>query len=409
MASVTINGSNSQKLGMTFGATANFTLAQQIGEQINKGVKAGTIVTSTDSTATLAGGVTGAYLQTRPGTVSLPAGYLSDNINITGFGPANVFSFSGASGQSILSDQNTNLTFTAPTGSGTVVAGGSNNQIRVGGPGSWSLNTGIGNDIIAAIGSGNTTIEAGGGNNSILLGSGNALIISVGNDSIQGGSGAETVDATGGGRDFIQGEASDLLFLGGSEGATILGGSGSDTYFGSTSGHTGDQLVVGGSGGNNQLWAGDGAATLIGGGNGDQLFAYGQYDQVLTAAAGNETLSAAFSGGADSLTAGSGADRLIAGTGADTFVAGTGAATVSAGPGSDVFAFIKGHAGGTELVQDIADPTALRISLQGYGCEAAADALASQQVAAGSVTIALTDGTKVTFQNVSALHPSNFI
>jgi Ca2+-binding RTX toxin-like protein len=413
MASVTIVGSGSQKLSMTFDATANYALAQQIAAQINAGVSGQTpgvtMVTSTDSAPPLARGTTGAYLQTVPGFVSLPAGYLLDNINVASFGSAIVLSNRGASGQTILSDQNTDLTFIAPSGSGTVVAGGGTNQLRVGGPGNWSLNTGSGNDITAATGSGNNTIAAGGGNNAIQLGAGNNLIISMGNDSIQGGSGAETVDATRGGKDFVQGIASDLLFVGGVAGATIFGGTGSDTYFGGTAEPGAKQLVSGGSAGNNLLWAGDGAATLIGGGNNDRLYAYGQHDQVLTAGSGNETLSAAFSGGNDSLTAGSGPDQLIAGTGADTFIAGTGADTVSAGPGKDVYAFIKGHAGGAELVQGIIDPTAIRINLQGYGTTAVADALASQQVTAGSLTIGLSDGTKITFQNVTALHQSNFI
>ena len=409
MASVTIVGSGSQTMSLSFDATANYALAQKLAAQINKGVANGTIVTSTDGTVPLAHGVTGAYLQTLGGFVSLPPGYTSDASNVASFGPAEVLSFSGASGQKDLSDEHTDLTFIAPAGSGSVVAGGGNNQLRVGGPGNWSLNTGSGNDIIAAIGSGNNTIEAGGGNNALYLGSGHDLIISVGNDSILGGSGAETVNATGGGRDFVQGGASDLLFLGGTAGATILGGSGSDTYFGSTNPHVAKQLVIGGSAGNNLLWAGDGAATLGGGGSGDQLFAYGQSGQVLTAGSGNETLTAAFSGGNNSLTAGSGSDQLIGGTGADTFAGGKGADTVIAGTGADVYAFIKGHAGGTELVQGIFDPAAIRISLQGYGPHEVAEALASQHVAAGSVTIDLSDGTRVTFQNVTELQKSNFV
>jgi Ca2+-binding RTX toxin-like protein len=409
MASVTIVGSNSQSISLTFDASANYALAQQLARQINSGVADGKIVTSTDSTQPLAHGVTGAYLQTLPGFVSLPAGYLSDAVNIARFGPAVVFSGSGAAGQRILSDQHTDLIFIAPSGSGTVVAGGGNNQLRVGGRGNWSLNTGGGNDIIAATGSGNNTIEAGGGNNAIYLGSGHDLVVSVGNDSIEAGSGAETVDATRGGKEYVQGGASDLLFLGGTGGATIFGGSGSDTYFGSTARHVGEQLVAGGAAGNNLLWAGNGAATLTGGGNNDQLFAYGQTGQVLTAGAGNETLSAVFSGGNDSLRAGAGSDQLIAGSGADTFVGGKGADTISAGPGADVYAFIKGHAGGSELVQGIFDPSDIRISLQGYGPREVAEALASQHVSAGSVTIGLSDGTRITFQNVTALHTSNFV
>jgi hypothetical protein len=275
--------------------------------------------------------------------------------------------------------------------------------------GNWVLFTGDGNDVISALGAVNATIGAGGGHNGIVLGSGQDVIISTGDDSIQGGSGTATIDATGAHSSFIQGMAADLLFVGGSGGATILGGSGSDTYFGSTAGPVGDQLVKGGSAGNNFLFAGDGLATLSGGGNNDQLFSFGSSGQMLIAAGGNETLSAALSSGDNTLRAGAGRDLLIGGTGADTFVGGSGNATVSAGSGADVFAFINHQAGGTDLVQGIIDPAGIKIALEGYGGGAIAKALASQTVSQGSVTIGLSDGTKITFQDVISLNRSNFI
>lgn len=409
MASVTIVGSNNQLISLSFDASANFALAQRIAAQINSSVANGTMVTASDVNGpppALPAGAKGGYFQTTSGLVAMPAGYTTDIV--TKAGSAIVFG-SGAAGETILSDQHTNLTFDAAAGSGTVVAGGGTNRLLVTGPGNWSLNTGGGNDAILALGSGNDSIAAGAGHNTIQLGSGNDLVVSAGFDSIEGGSGAETVDATGSRGDFVQGNASSLFFVGGMAGATIMGGSGSDTYFGSTMHTTGGQLVVGGTAGNNLLWAGDGAATLVGGGNNDQLFAYGGSNQSLIAGAGNETLSAAFGGGNDTLTAGSGKDQLFGGSGADTFVGGSGQATITGGSGGDTFAFIKGEAGGSDLVQGIFDPSALKIDLQGYGAGAKAAALASQTVANGSVTIGLSDGTKITFQDVTSLHSSNFI
>ena len=148
---------------------------------------------------------------------------------------------------------------------------------------------------------------------------------------------------------------------------------------------------------------------MIGGGNNDQLFAYGSVDQSLIAASGNETLSAALSTGGDTLKAGSGHDLLIGGAGADTFVGGSGHSTVTAGSGGQVFEFINHEAGGTELVQGIFDPASIQIDLQGYGHDAINRALAGQTVTNGSVTISLTDGTKVTFDDVTSLNRSNFI
>jgi Ca2+-binding RTX toxin-like protein len=408
VSSVTISGSTHQITTIGFDSATNFALAGQIAAQINAGISAGSIVTEYDtngSPPTLPASVSGAFVQTESPLVILPPGYTSDLVTKPG---SAVVIGSGAANETILSDVKTDLTFLAAAGSGTVVAGGGDNRLSVGGAGSWSLYTGGGNDIIAALGAVNATIGAGAGNNAILLGSGSDVIVSTGDDSISGGSGAETVDATGAKSDFVQGNDSRLLFIGGSGGATVLGGSGSDTYLGSA-GTGGKQLIVGGSAGNNFLFAGGGAATLIGGGNNDQLFAFGGANQSLIAASGNETLSAALSSGRDTLTAGSGNDVLIGGAGADTFVAGSGSATVSAGFGSQVFSFINHQAGGTELIQGIFDPSSIRIDLQGYGPKGVSEALASQVVQNGSVTIGLTDGTIVTFENVTSLSKSNFI
>jgi Ca2+-binding RTX toxin-like protein len=407
-SSVTIFGSASKPVTLSFDSTANFALAAQIAARINAGIAAGTLLAESDANGpppALPGTVSGAYFQASSGIAALPKGYAADVI--TKPGSAIVFG-SGAAGEMILSGETTDLTFIAASGSGSVVAGGGNDRIVVGGTGNWSLSTGNGNDIISAVGTGSATVSAGGGNNAILLGPGKAVVTSAGDDTIYGGTGAETVDATGAHSDFVQGNASHLLFIGGLGGATILGGTGSDTYFGSNTGHAGPQLVTGGTEGNNYLFAGDGAATLTGGGSGDQLFAYGTTGQLLRAGAGNETLSAALSAGNDTLVGGSGKDVLIGGAGSDTFVGGSGHATVTAGIGSQVFDFVNHQAGGTELVQGIFDPSSIKIDLQGYGPNATAEALEDQTVKNGSVTIGLSDGTKVTFQDVTALNRSNF-
>ena len=114
------------------------------------------------------------------------------------------------------------------------------------------------------------------------------------------------------------------------------------------------------------------------------------------------------SSGNDTLRAGSGNDQLIGGAGADTFVGGFGNATVTAGFGGQVFEFINHQAGGNELVQGIFDPSSIKIDLEGYGSNEVAKALASQTVQNGSVTIGLTDGTKITFEDVTSLSKSNF-
>ncbi|HEY0185468.1 MAG TPA: calcium-binding protein [Rhodopila sp.] len=404
---VTISGSSHDTISVGFDTKSNAILAEQIAKNISAGVAAGTIVTASDASGPpppLPSSVSGVFVQTQSSLVVLPPGYSTDIV--TKSGPAVVFG--SGSPETILSGAATDLTFIATSGSGTVIAGGGANRLSVSGSGSWLLNTGGGNDIVAALGAVSATIAPGSGSNAILLGDGNDVVDSTGKDTITGGSGSATINATGAVSDLVEGHASNLLFLGGGGGVTILGGTGSDTYLGAT-GETHRQLIEGGSAGNNFLFAGSGSATLIGGGSGDQLFAYGAQHQLLVAGAGNETLSAAFSTGGDTLKAGSGKDLLIGGSGADTFVGGSGSATIQAGFSGNVFEFINHQAGGTDLIQGIFDPASIKIDLVGYGKGAIDNALHSQTVQGGSVTIGLTDGTKITFQDVTKLDRSNFV
>jgi Ca2+-binding RTX toxin-like protein len=154
-------------------------------------------------------------------------------------------------------------------------------------------------------------------------------------------------------------------------------------------GGSGPDVVHGGTGGDNLLFAGTGNATLFGGGSGDQLFASGAAGQELHAGAGNETLNGVFA------------------SGADTFFASTGNSTITGGSGPDSFVFTNGQSGGTDLIQNFTSGPDT-INLQGYGKNEVADALKSQTVTAGSVTITLSDSTKITFANVGSLTAKDF-
>jgi plastocyanin len=258
-------------------------------------------------------------------------------------------------------------------------------------------------------GDGNETIVAGGGNNSIQLGAGDYDINSEGYDTIFAGSGAETVGALGASSshatDVIYGNSSKLLLLA-DGGTTVFGGSGSDTVFGGA----GPDLLYGGSAGNNFLQAGDGAATLFAGGDNDQLYAGGGARQALHAAGGNETLFGGFASGMDTFYAGSGSDQITGSTGQSTFVLGTGSATISAGSSGSpsVFEATNGSAGGTDLVRGLSSTSQLDIVLTGYGPNEAVNALEGQTTNGSSVTITLSDNTKITFADIVDLTASNF-
>src|ERR1700749_2334686 len=159
--SVTISGSHYESVVLDFGATSNFLLAQQLSSFLNTQIADQKVVTEFDqggTIPTLPPGTTGAYVQTTTQTVVLPTGYTTDLV--TKPGDAVVFG-SGAPDQAILSDASTNLTFSAASGSGTVIAGGGNSRILLSAEAppsttqgasasgsSWLVYTGSGNDYI---------------------------------------------------------------------------------------------------------------------------------------------------------------------------------------------------------------------------------------------------------------------
>lgn len=215
--------------------------------------------------------------------------------------------------------------------------------------------------------------------------SGDHLIRVTGSDTLAGIHGNDTIDATSAKKVFVDGKDAHFTFVGGAGSATVLGGTGSETVFG---GH-GRTLAYGGTDGHNVLFAGTGAATLVGGGHGDQLFAEGHKAQKLIAGNGNETLSAALSTGNVTLVAGSGKDVLVG------------------GKGHDVFEFIQGQSGGKDLILNFSSND--KVALIGYELDEVSIALATAVTHHGSVSITLSDNTKITFSGVANLKSSNFI
>lgn len=407
---VTVPGTNGTTISLSYDSNTNAALAQRIAASIRQGVDNGTETQADNKDGPpppVPTGKTGEYIQSLQAVTTLPPGY-KDVVNDAK--PGAIYG-SGDPDEGVLSGAKDSLNFYATGGSGTVAAGGGNNYVNI--PttdaGAWLIATGNGNDTIYALGSGNDTISPGGGSNQIYLGAGNTFIDSSGTDKILASTGSETVTATDAkASDLIYGMSSNvyLSFVGGG-GATLVGGSGSDTVFGGA----GPALVFGGSKGNNYLQAGSGPATLFGGGNNDQLFAAGSSAQELHAASGNATLFGAFSSGSDTFYGGSGTDQIF-GNGVDnTFVAGsTGTATVSAiASANNLFQFINGAAGGTELVDNLTNASQVHIDLEGYGKNEVKNALAGQTTNGSSVTVTLSDNTKVTFENITHLTDKNFV
>ena len=387
MFTVTVAGAHGHAVTLTYDSAANAALAQQLANAITAGVQNGTIIPAIDTDGpppTVPAGKTGEWVQSKAGFTILPHGYEA----VVNTADQAIIFGSGDAGESILSSRD-DLNFFATGGSGTVAAGGGDNRIiiPITDAGSWSINTGRGDDLISALGKGNDTINAGGGHNAITLGDGHDVVTTTGDDTVVAGSGHETIGAVGRHTsDVVYGNGSTLFFVTADGAATVFGGSGTDTFFGGN----GPDLVYGGSGGNNFLMAGMGTATLFGGGSGDQLFAVGGIGQALHAGAGNETLSGAFS------------------SGADTFYGSAGATSIVGGFGDDTFVFTDGQAGGTATIQGFSHGSDV-VDLQGYGKHAVADALKSQHKEGGNDTITLSDHTMITFLGVSNLTKSDFI
>jgi Ca2+-binding RTX toxin-like protein len=404
MHGVTVQSSTcGEVVQVPFASEDNLGLAQQIAAAISSEIANGSARTALSRNGPpppVRGRDTGVFFQDTDGITCLPKGY---DAVVNTASHATIFG-SGGSDETILSG-NGSLTFVATTGSGSVVAGGGNNDIEIScrDRGAWLIATGGGSDTIVAAGNGGDTIRPGAGRNLVILGDGNDLLQLTGQDTVTGSGGHDTVDANGAKSSMIFGGSSNILFLGGAGSATIQGGCGSDTVYGGS----GRLSVQGGTEGHNRLYAGTGAATLFGGGTGDQLYAQGNQAQVLFACAGNETLSAALSTGNVSLVGGSGKDQLIGGGGRDTFVGGSGNATMEGGSGKDVFAFVNGSAGGKDLILNFGN--ADKIELSGYGPHAVACAVASQTVSHESVSITLMDDTRITFAGVASLKSSNFL
>ncbi len=403
MPSVTVAGANNQTVTLNFDSQTNAALANQLASVITAGVQNGSILPAVDTDGpppALQPGKTGEFVQTLTGSTILPHGYKA----FVNTAPNAVVFGSGDEGEAVLSSI-ANLDFIATGGSGTVVAGGGNNRVVIPGTdaGNWSINTGNGDDQIFALGGGSDTISAGGGSNKLTLGDGKDFIQSSGNDFIFAGKGQETVTALGNANDFIQGNASNLFFVGASGAATIFGGSGSDTYFGGS----GPDYVQGGTGGKNFLAGGSGAATLIGGGDGDTLTAGIGSGQLLRAGSGNETLIGGI--GSDTFEGGGkgSSTQIFGGMGNDTFISAGGAATVTAGSASNLFVFTKSNPGGTEVIQGFISGLD-QIGLEGFKGNEVAHALKSQKVVDGNDTITLSDNTKVTFVGVTSLSESDF-
>ncbi|MCB8875728.1 hypothetical protein [Acidisoma silvae] len=186
---------------------------------------------------------------------------------------------------------------------------------------------------------------------------------------------------------------------------TITAATAATTVYGGWDGIT--QFSLGGD--NSSITGGPGAITGISTGANTTLIG-GSGNSIFTVTGANSLAVAGPSGitGIDASTAtapitiatnpNGNSGTLVAklGSGADSVIGGSGASTVTAGSGKDVFGFVNGHAGGTEVI--IGFNSSDNLAFGGYGYSA--NNLPTETVTSAGDVMTLTDGTQILFAGV---------
>ena len=267
-----------------------------------------------------------------------------------------------------------------PTGYTNVTVADSVNGAAVNPGHSLILGSGGANEAVL-LGNTSVTFQASAGSGTVVGGGGNDLVVitasNPGQWDVTLGGGDDTVYATGSGLQLVNaGPGHNQIVLG--AGSVQLQLNGDDTVFA-------------GSGSSTITAAGDTRA-LVHGASGDLVYIGGSEAATVLGGSGSETLFG-----------GSGTDVFQGGSGNDAFFAGTGSETVTGGSGANVFDFVKGRAGGHELITNF--NSAEQLTLTGY----ASGSVASVAVVSGSTVITLSDSTQITLQNFTGLKPGSNI
>jgi hypothetical protein len=142
--------------------------------------------------------------------------------------------------------------------------------------------------------------------------------------------------------------------------------------------------LVGGSGTANALTVGGSGSLAVAGAS------PGVTNITLDETSGGSTIATNPLGNSGTLVA------TLSSSGADTVLGGGGASTITGGGGNDVFAFVNGHAGGTEFISNFT--TSDNFAFGGYGYSATN--LPTENVVGGNDVITLTDGTVITLVGI---------
>jgi hypothetical protein len=236
----------------------------------------------------------------------------------------------------------------------------------------------------------------------VLTGSGtstaNGPVVLASSDSAVTVSGSAVADESSGGNSITTLQPSTVFAapndtITSAAATTLFGASGGGVDVFSLSGA--NSSITGGTGG--IVGTASGANTTLVGGTGISIFTVtGPNSLAVAGSAGITGINESGSTGPETIATNplgnSGTLVAILGSGADTVLGGSGASTITAGTGSDVFAFIKGHAGGSEVI--IGFNGSDNLAFAGYGYTATD--LPTETVGSIGDVITLSDGTTIT-------------
>ncbi|WP_419759549.1 hypothetical protein [Acidisoma sp.] len=214
---------------------------------------------------------------------------------------------------------------------------------------------------------------------------------------------ASAVVDTTAGANTITTTAPSVIFAGPDD--TVSAAAGSTTLFGASSGVTrfsvsgADSSITGGAGGITGIVSGMNS-TLVGG-TGTSIYSVtGANNLAIAGPSGITGIDASASKGPETIATNPLGDTgtlvAILGSGADSVLGGSGVSTITAGTGGDVFAFIKGHAGGLEEI--IGFDASDNLAFAGYDYTLAD--LPLETVGGLGDVITLSDGTTILLAGV---------
>jgi Ca2+-binding RTX toxin-like protein len=226
------------------------------------------------------------------------------------------------------------------------------------------------------------------------LTAGASTIWALGSDTIYAGNNDATV-MTAAANVTVVGGAGSLYFVGGAGAISVSGASGGTTLFGGTG--SANTYLAGGNGTNALVGGtGNGNTTLVGGSGSTVEWAKGSGATTLIAGTGQSTLIGVTGTGNELLktspTGSAGITTMDLNNATDSVFGGAGISIVYGGLGKDIYGFVKGQAGGAELIFNFKKTDV--IVFGGY----AGNPIASEKVIHGSDVITLVDGTKITVE-----------